>query len=252
MKQIEFELGAIAYHCQEVYLEDPGYYDDYVPTLMMGASNDFYNFVIDSYHIFKKQDGTTLKAAWDMYKVYCEDAKVPYPFSQRTFKEELKNYFKNFTEAATSDDGPIIKNYYSGFKTEKFEVKKKKEPKHEEYRIQFGEYDSIFDKECAEFPAQYGSSKGTPYKKWDNVTTVLADLDTSRLHYVKVPENHIVIDFDIKDDAGNKCFDKNLEAASKWPATYAELSKSGNGIHLHYIYTGDPSMLKSVYDDDIS
>lgn len=251
MKQIEFELGAIAYHCQEVYLEDPGYYDDYVPTLMMGASNDFYNFVIDSYHIFKKQDGTTLKAAWDMYKVYCEDAKVPYPFSQRTFKEELKNYFKDFAETATSDDGPIIKNYYSGFKTEKFEIKKKKEPKHEEYRIQFGEYDSIFDQECSECPAQYGSSKGTPYKKWDNVTTVLADLDTSRLHYVKVPENHIVIDFDIKDEAGNKCFDKNLEAASKWPATYAELSKSGNGIHLHYIYTGDPSMLKSVYDDNI-
>lgn len=34
MSQINFELGAIASHCLEVYLEDPGYYDDYVPLTM--------------------------------------------------------------------------------------------------------------------------------------------------------------------------------------------------------------------------
>ena len=89
VKQISFELGAIAYHCQEVYLSDPGAYDDYVPVAMMGASNDFYNFVEDSYFIFKRDDGTTLKAAWEMYKTYCDEAKVPYPLSQRPFKEEL-------------------------------------------------------------------------------------------------------------------------------------------------------------------
>ena len=91
VKQIGFELGAIAYHCQEVYLNDPGAYDDYIPVTMLGASNDFYNFIIDSYHIFKKENGTTLKAAWEMYKTYCEEAKVSYPYSQRNFKEELKN-----------------------------------------------------------------------------------------------------------------------------------------------------------------
>lgn len=89
-KQIEFELGAIAYHCQEVYLENPGRYDDYIPVTMLGASNDFYNFIIDSYHVFKKEDGTTLKASWEMYKTYCDEAKVTFPFSQRIFKEELK------------------------------------------------------------------------------------------------------------------------------------------------------------------
>lgn len=36
--------------------------------------------------------------------------------------------------------------------------------------------------------------------KWSGVKTKLSDLDTSKLHYVKVPENHIVIDFDIKDE----------------------------------------------------
>ena len=65
VKQVKFELGAIAWHCKEVYLEDPNYYDHYKPTSMMGASNDFYNFMEDAYHVFKKEDGTTLKAAWE-------------------------------------------------------------------------------------------------------------------------------------------------------------------------------------------
>lgn len=71
VKQVGFELGAIAYHCQEVYLNNPGQYDDYIPITMLGASNDFYNFVVDSYHIFKKEDGTTLKAAWACINTYC-------------------------------------------------------------------------------------------------------------------------------------------------------------------------------------
>ena len=96
MKKIDFELGAIAQHCKEVYSADPDYYDDYIPTIMLGASNDFYNFIIDSYSVFKKHDSTTLKTAYEMYKQYTEDAKVSYPFSLRTFKEELKNYFRSF------------------------------------------------------------------------------------------------------------------------------------------------------------
>ena len=51
-------------------------------------------------------------------------------------------------------------------------------------------------------------------------------LDTSRVHYVKPPENHIVIDFDIPDEDGNKCY--------------------AAGIHLHYIYTSDVSRLARV------
>ena len=45
MKQVSFELGHIAQHCLEVYLSDPGKYDDYIPNAMMGATNDFYNFI---------------------------------------------------------------------------------------------------------------------------------------------------------------------------------------------------------------
>jgi hypothetical protein len=252
MKQVSFELGAIANHCKEVYLKDPGKYDDYIPTTMLGASNDFYNFIIDSYHIFKNEDGITLKAAWEMYKTYCDDAKVPYPFSQRNFKEELKNYFWDYNERFNLDDGSRVRSYYSGFRTDKFDTEKSEEKDTPKMKlIQFDNIESIFDKECADYPAQYATSKETPSKKWENVTTKLSDLDTSKIHYVKVPENHIVIDFDIPDKDGNKCFERNVEEASKWPSTYAELSKSGQGVHLHYIYNGDPTKLSRVYDDHI-
>lgn len=260
VKQVEFELGAIAYHCRDVYLADPGAYDDYVPLGMMGASNDFYNFVMDSYPIFKREDGTTLKAAWEMYKTYVDEAKVQYPFSQRTFKEELKNYFKEFNERFVAEDGNRLRSYYKGFRLEKFDdgrSSRKEEKKAKAnceapktHLIEFDAAESIFDKECAGCFAQYASTKETPTKKWDNVKTTLSQIDTHRLHYVKVPENHIVIDFDLKDESGNKSFQRNLEEASKWPATYAELSKSGAGIHLHYIYNGDVNKLSRVSDEN--
>lgn len=252
VKQVGFELGAIAYHCQEVYLSNPTAYDNYIPITMLGASNDFYNFVLDSYYVFKKEDGTTLKAAWEMYKTYCEEAKVAYPFSQRIFKEELKNYFWDFKERYELSDGTRARNYFSHFRTDKFEDQKDdEEKKTDSHLIRFDAAESIFDRECADCPAQYASKKETPTKKWEEVTSKLSDLDTHKLHYVKVPENHIVIDFDIQDKDGKKSFEQNLEEASKWPKTYAELSKSGAGIHLHYLYTGDPSKLSRVYDDHI-
>lgn len=253
VKQVSFELGAIASHCHEVYLDDPGAYDDYIPVAMLGASNDFYNFIVDNYHIFKKDDGTTLKAAWEMYKVYCDEAKVPFSLSKMKFKEELKNYFWDFKERFVAEDGSRVRSYYTGFRTDKFEneIEDPKIPREEKPWIQFNSTESIFDKECADCFAQYASSKETPSKKWDDVTSTLKDLDTTKLHYVKVPENHIVIDFDIPDEKGEKSLERNLAAASSWPTTYAELSKSGAGIHLHYVYTGDVTRLSRVYDDHI-
>lgn len=70
MDQVTFELGGIAYHCKEVYLENPGAFDNYTPIAMLGASNDFYNFVVDSFRVFKKDDRTTLKAAYLSFPEY--------------------------------------------------------------------------------------------------------------------------------------------------------------------------------------
>jgi energy-coupling factor transporter ATP-binding protein EcfA2 len=253
-KQIAFELGAIAYHCQDIYLKNPGRYDDYIPLSMLGASNDFYNYILDSYYVFKSEDSTTLKAAWAMYRTYCDDAKVPYPLSQRLFKEELKNYFYEYSDRYNAADGNRVRSYYQGFRTDKIDGKDVgvlPEADPDPPGIEFLKQKSRLDDICADCPAQYGTSKETPSFKWDDVVTRLKDLDTQKLHYVRLPENHIVIDFDIPGDDGKKSFERNLKEASKWPPTYAELSKSGAGIHLHYIYTGDVSKLSSVYDDHI-
>lgn len=251
MNQVKFELGAIAYHCKYVYLENPDAYNNYVPTSMMGASNDFYNYVLDSYDIFKRQNSTTLKAAYEMYKAYCDDSNVKYPLSKLLFKEELKNYFATFNERALLDQGERVRNYYEGFKLDKFIYSGDKLEKIPEPILELNCTESLLDEYCADCQAQYGNEDEKPTFKWNNVKTKLRDLDTYKLHYVNLPENHIVIDFDLKDEKGEKSYDRNIKAASKWPRTYAEVSKGGAGIHLHYIYDGDTSALSRIYSDDI-
>lgn len=254
ISQIDFELGAIAWYCRNVYENNKHAYDDYIPIRMLSASNDMYNFMEDSYYVFKMEDGVSLQVAWEMYKNFCTSTNVPYMSSRRVFKEELMNYFCDYKERVNTDSGERIRSYYSGFKTEKFEKKSDfgaSIPEKAKSWVDFKVQHSVLDDICKDCPAQYANETGTPTQKWKKVKTKLADLDTSRLHYVKVPENHIVIDFDIPGEDGKKSFERNLEAASKWPKTYAELSKSGAGIHLHYIYSGDASKLSRIYDEHI-
>lgn len=259
IKKIDFELGHIAHHCKEVYESNPTFYDDYEPLAMMGETNDFFNFVEDNYLVFKKENQITLNEVWEMYKQYCEDAKVQYTFTKRLVKAELKTYFRLFEEDHYDDNtGQHTKCLYTGFKYEMFEkvpkelqtmINKKEETLID--AIEFKERPSKLDLYCKDCPAQYATLAETPSKKWENVTTTLKDIDSSKLHYIRPQENLIVIDFDLKDGEGKKNFKLNLEAASKWPKTYAELSKSGAGIHLHYIYDGDITALSRIYDENI-
>ena len=257
MGLIPFELGAIACHCKDIYESNKSLYDSYVPYAMLDATNDFYNFMLENYIQFKNDDEVSVNTAWKMYKEYCEEAKVNYPYSKRIFTEELKNYFETFV-TEVSKNSKTSKQILKGFKAYKFNIScddgSEKMPEEENSKNTWLKFDcetSLFDKEYADAPAQYANEDGTPCKKWDNVKTKLRDLDTKKLHYVQVPITHIVIDFDIPNENGEKDFALNLAEASKWPKTYAELSKSGKGIHLHYIYTGDPTKLSRVYDDKI-
>ena len=248
MNQIKFELGAIATHCMAVYKDNPNMYDAYIPKVMLGASNDFYNYVVDSYFTFKDEDGVSLNRAWEMYKTYCEEARVPYPMPKRQFKEELRNYFREYKDIYKTEDGETFKSYFYGFKTDTLDVVDyEKNPGVEIEQIKLDCTESLFDKAYAECRAQYAKEDGTPRYSWDKVTTRLKDIDTSKLHYVRVPLQHIVIDLDLKGDDGEKSLEKNLEAAARFPKTYAELSKSGKGVHLHYLYNGDPEKLSRVY-----
>lgn len=252
--QINFELGAIASHCLDVYLRlGRDAYDGYRPTEMMGATNDFFNFVEDHYDIFKQEDGTNLTEAWSFYQKWAEESKVRYPMSKRSVKEELKNYFKHFYERRASSDGGYHRNVYLGFDKDKFRYSSEfnvSEPV-QQPMMTMDSRQSIFDKQYKDCPAQLATQDGKPMFKWANVKTTLGDIDTSELHYVQVPSNHIVIDFDLVDEHGDKSLELNLKAASKWPTTYGELSRSQNGVHLHYIYDGDVSELASTYSDHI-
>ena len=245
MAQIPFELGPIAWHCKEVYLQNPKYYSRYVPTDMMRASNDFYNFMVEASITISKTEGNiSVEQLWRMYREYCENAKVPYPMTKRGFVEEATTYFDTYTSNGLNGD--LI-----GLKKDRFRSSREDRTIPTPI-IDFTETKSLLDDILKNDPAQYANPEGTPLKNWDNVKTTLEALDTRRLHYVLVSDiHHIVIDFDIPDENGNKCFEKNLAAASKFPPTYAELSKSGQGIHLHYIYDGDPMKLSAIYDDHI-
>lgn len=256
MNKIKFEYGAIVWKCREIFLQNPEFYNDYRPSLMMGTTNDFYNFVLDSYDAFDRDDSITLKQAWEMYKAYCEDARVPYPYSMRVVKEELKSYFREFSERKRVGDN-YLRNMYTGFRRDLFDgtpIQKYVGPDEnnlQQYTIILKHQESTFDKIGYDYEAQYANSDGFPLNKWVYVHTTLKDIDTHKLHYVKMPKNHIVIDFDLKDAAGNKSLPLNLKAASKWPPTYSEVSQGGNGLHLHYFYDGDPEMLSPIFDDNI-
>ena len=241
MEHIPFEKSGIAWRCLQVYkTKGRHYYDHYVAEDMLNRTSPFHNFVTEN--VMELKDGVSLAKAYDLYVAYAESCKFKNIIVRYKFRDTLKLYFDKYEDAR-----------FEGFRWEKI-GKEKPQPKTIDVSswLNFDCNVSLFDKEFSDMPAQYANEEGTPSCKWENCKTSLKDIDTSKLHYVKIPIEHIVIDFDIKGDDGKKSFKKNFEAASKFPPTYAELSKSGCGIHLHYIYTGgDPTELSRMFDDNV-
>lgn len=251
VEKVKFELGGIAAHCLEVYKElGPNYYSKYRPADMIARTNMFFNFIGENEDEFKAKNQITLRTAYNLYKAYCEDSKIDRPMAMYQFKSEFMNYWEEFVERAVID-GNRVRSIYSGFIGDKFVSQKSDSMKKHSQWLYLNETESPLDKMLADNPAQYANEQETPISKWENSATTLKDLKTTRLHYVKPPLNHIVIDFDLKDDEGNKSIERNIEAANLWPETYAEFSKGGAGVHLHYIYDGDPTELSRVFSDNI-
>lgn len=235
MTQIGFELGAIAHHCLEVYRSmGKNYYNTYRPLEMMFQTDVFFNFIEAHYDIFKEQDFVSLRQAYDLYKEYCGSTGIDRPIPQYKVREELRNYFDEFHERF-EHNGEVMRSVFSGFSAKKF---KSESTTDVEFKLVVDQSTSILDDILSGQPAQLSKADDfgdrIPAKAWDKVTTTLRDVATDELHFVKLPRNHIVIDFDLTDELGEKDLERNLRAASQWPATYAELSKSGKGVHLHY------------------
>ena len=261
MSQIEFELGGIAWHCLDVYRSlGKNYFNGYKPTDMMERTNAFYNFVEDQMDAFMEDpEGISLENAYEIWTNYCATAGLEYKLPRYRFKEELKNYFNDFVEVKKVNGRSVRGWYCGGLNMEKFQngMKGRTEILHNDptFALVLDKTESLLDEMLKDCQAQYGVMKpeggSKPKVGWDSCRTTLKDIDTSRLHFVRIPLNHIVIDFDLKNEKGEKDAVKNLEAADKWPKTYAEYSQGGKGIHLHYIYEGDPTKLESLYADDI-
>ena len=251
MQKIDFELGAIAHYCLERYREmGKNYYSAYRPVEMMLQTDVFFNYIEAHYDIFKSQDNTSLKQAYALYKEFCADTGIEKVLPQYKVREELRNYFDDFKERGLVD-GQQVRSYYSGFTADKFKTPLAESPIHA-FKLVLDESKSLLDDVLADEFAQYAGHNDIPKGKWANVKTTLKDINTQEIHFVKIPKSHIVIDFDLKGDDGDKSLERNLEAASVWPSTYAELSKSGKGVHLHYDYTGpDLEQLDPLYDEGI-
>ena len=260
MSQIEFQLGAIAWHCLEVYKKlGKNYYRNYIPKDMIMKTDVFYNFVEANLETFEEQtDGMSLKQAYAMYKEYCDDALVEFKLPRHKFREEMKTYFDHFDEVGRVE-GRQVRSWYSGFKSEKFHEAELKpdEKKDDIYTTpnMMPYTTSILDEILKDCPAQYATEdkEERPLVGWVKCKTTLKDLDTTKVHYILLRDKdgkrlHLVmIDFDLKNDKGEKDAGLNLEAASKWPKTYMEFSKGGQGIHLIYWYNGDILKLKSLF-----
>lgn len=255
MKQIPFELGAICYHCKKVYVNNKKKYNNYVPVRMLRATNLIYNFLEEYYEeLILKNDGCRFHELWNAYNTYCDLSKVQYSHTRQEFKNELRPYFKEYFSTYEYEPGRNCQGYFKGFKYEKLGINLVEEEDEKEEIpdwLRMDTTNSNLDIFCSELPAQYANDKEIPTKKWENVTENLSQIDTTKLHYLKVPTNLIVIDFDIRNENGEKDKQANIEAAKQFPPTYAEWSKSGAGIHLHYIYDGDVSKLSSVFDNNI-
>lgn len=261
MSQIDFELSGIAWHCLEVYRSlGKNYYNGYKPTDMMERTNAFYNFVEDKMDAFlENPEGISLEDAYDIWTDYCAKAGLEFKLPRYRFKEELKNYFHDYVEVKKIGGRSIRGWYCGGLAMEKFTSgqKGKKDIPHNDptFGLVLDQKVSLLDEMLKDCVAQYGEEKpeggSKPIVAWDQCRTTLKDIDTTKLHFVRLPKNHIVIDFDLKNENGEKDAVKNLEAADKWPKTYAEYSQGGKGIHLHYIYDGDPEELRLTYAPDI-
>lgn len=238
---IDQELGCIAQHCIDVYRSlGPEYYLNYRSQTMISETNPVYNFVSEVYDEMGPDSKITLAKAYSDYKEYVEETGIQYQMPRYRFKTELCRYFREYHERIQID-GVRYRSVFIGFRNDKFGsfdgVPQPVESSNW-LDLQPGAT-SIFDEHFAGCKAQYSSKKGTPEKAWVYVETTLADIAPVDEHYVLLPEEYVCIDFDLKGADGEKDLSANLRAASAWPPTYAETSKSGRGLHLIYRYPVD-------------
>ena len=120
LEQVDFELGAIAWHCIEVYKSlGRTYYSDYIPERMMYRTDAFFNFMEEKAQTFIDNEGVSANDLWNMWNDYCKQSGVEFTRKRFEIVDEAKNYFENFEK--TKRIGTVqYRSWFSGLKTEKF------------------------------------------------------------------------------------------------------------------------------------
>lgn len=273
------EIPGIAYKAIDIYKRcGAGYYNKYVSTAMKKFTDITYNFMVDWIDSSEMNataipiDSRYIPGRWisvkkvykNCYMPYCSESGIKRIKSINEFKIDFGNYFsqtyddpsskrlKNDDDSTTFARGPWVKD----LRIDKFEDSiAEKIPEFAPEKpvpdwLKLKEQKSVLDDILKDCLAQLGDEeKGTPKESWDYCKTTLKEIDTRALHYVMVQgdkQNHIVVDFDIADKDGKKDLMINIRKAIELglPMTYAETSKSGGGLHLHYYYDGDIDMLE--------
>ena len=257
---IKFEIPAIAKHCLDVYQSlGSEYYSDYEPEEMQIKTNYIKNFMVDRFQELKENDPISRGTLYRWYKDYCDEQGFKYVINSIQLGEQILGYgyYNHFYDMKRIGD-KVTRATFEGLRPDKLGIQEhkmvyeKKEP--DSGWIKFNSTKSLFDDIQKEDLAQYeleGPSGIYLKNKWVDCKTKLKDLDTSKVHYDFVPENMVILDFDIRGEDGEKSLELNLKEANKWPKTYAELSKSEKGIHLVYFYSGDPKLLSSIADVNV-
>ena len=248
---VEFEIPAIAHHCLNRYKEmGVNYYQRYRPSEMIKKTNLLQNFLADNLTEIGNQEYCTLPTLYLQFKNYCEESGYSYPPKRNVFCEQLREYFEEYHEYKKIN-GKTTRNVYEKLKINKI-LGVPEEVKHTEPTtwIDLQEQPSALDKLYSDVPAQYDVD-GRPANKWVKCKTTLKEIDPHKYHWFKLPENVIKIDFDKRGSNGEKSLEENIKAANKYPKTYCEVSKSGCGLHLYYIWEGDVNELSHLAEDNV-
>lgn len=259
------EIGAIANRFIDVYKEfGARAYNGYRSSRIVRTGNQLGYWVERNRDIEWARDGECLLSTeYALYRSFCESTAIK-PISKSLFERQIKFFWDTAIEEVTDNQSKDVRFIDYVWKRKPFGKPIFSLYEDEEYTgtsdtpNDFLTFTSKSDaslidliKDC---PAQYSTENGTPRKRWSDVETTMSSIVSTELHYVKLPHNHIVIDLDCKNLSGGKDRDINFAKIRELglPPTYGEFSKSGEGIHLHYIFAGcDPSLLTNLIDADV-
>lgn len=258
---IQYELAGICARWIDVYRSlGTRAYGPYRSTRIVRNGNALGYWVERNRDIEWSRSGECyLSTEYSLYRAYCDGTSTK-PISKSLFERQL-HFFWEMSADETQDNSVKDVHFMDyAWKRRAFTkpvyrlyVDKSDTPKECEFLSFTVSSDAEFAKLCSECPAQYATESGTPKASWDTVTTKLSNIVSTELHYVRPQLQHIVIDLDCRDSGGGKSLNAAISVINELglPPTYGELSKSGQGVHLHYIYDGDPTTLTNLIRENV-